>query len=142
LNSCSETLTADVISSRLSGGVEMLTAITTSAHSLRALVDRQVVHDAAIDEQPTFDFDRRIAPGTDMLARIACEMLPRSSTTASPVTMSAAIARNGTGRLPKSFALPAPSAGEVRFDRDARKHALGERESVAAHADFGREQVL
>ena len=43
-----------------------------------------------------------IAPGTDMLARIACATFPRPITTASPVSMSVAIARNGIGSLSKS----------------------------------------
>ena len=41
-------------------------------------------------------------PGTDMLARIASANEPRSSTTSSPVTISAATARNGIGRLSNS----------------------------------------
>ena len=57
-----------------------------------------------------------IAPGTAMLARIACATLPRSSTTDSPVSMSVAIARNGIGSLLKSLM---PDAGSATTRKNA-----------------------
>jgi len=52
-------LSAEVICSRSSGGVEMFTAMITSPHILRATVDRQVVRDATVDEQAAVDLHRR-----------------------------------------------------------------------------------
>ena len=97
-----------MISLRFSGGVEMLTAITTSAHSLRASsIGRLLAMPPSTSSRPSISTGA-IAPGTDMLARIACATLPRSSTTDSPVSMSVAIARNGMGSLSKSVM---PNAG-------------------------------
>ena len=106
--SCPTTESAEVISLRFSGGVEMLTAITTSAHSLRASsIGRLLAMPPSTSSRPSISTGA-IAPGTDMLARIACATLPRSSTTDSPVSMSVAMARNGIGSLLKSVM---PKAG-------------------------------
>ena len=106
--SCAVTQSAEVISFRFSGGVEMLTAITTSAHSLRASsIGRLLAMPPSTSSRPSISTGA-IAPGTDMLARIACATLPWSSTTDSPVSMSVAIARNGIGSLLKSVM---PNAG-------------------------------
>ncbi len=116
LSSWRLTLNADVICSRLSGGVEMLTAITTVAQSLRASsIGRLLAMPPSTSKRPPISTGA-IAPGTDMLARIAWATLPRSRTTDSPVSMSVASARNGTGSFRKSSI---PTAVCVRF----RKYA-------------------
>ncbi len=96
------TVSAEVISLLFNGGVEMLTAMMTSPHSLRAsLIGRLLAMPPSTSSLPSISTGAS-APGTDMLARIACAMLPRSSTTDWPVSMSVAIARNGMGSLRKS----------------------------------------
>ncbi len=141
LISCAVTLSAEVISSRFSGGVEMLTAMMTSPHSLRASsIGRLLAMPPSTSSRPSISTGA-IAPGTDMLARMACARLPWSSTTDSPVSMSVAIARNGIGSLLKS---PMPNAGvdelaEEGLDRHAGDHALRQREAVL-DAELGLEQ--
>ncbi len=110
------TVSADVRSSRLSGGVEMLTAMMTSAHSWRAWsIGRLLAMPPSTSRRPSISTGA-IAPGTDMLARMACARLPRFSTIESPVSMSVAIASNGIGRSSK---LDTPIAGCARM----RKYA-------------------
>ena len=95
-------LTAELMSLRLSGGVLMLTAMITSPHSLRtSSIGRLLEIAPSTSRRPSISTGR-IAPGIDMLARIACARLPWSSTTASPVSMSVATARNGIGSFEKS----------------------------------------
>ena len=91
-----------MISLLFSGGVEMLTAMMTSPQSLRASsMGRLLAMPPSTSSLPSISTGAS-APGTDMLARIACAMLPCSSTTAWPVSMSVAMARNGMGSLRKS----------------------------------------
>jgi len=114
--SCPAIATAEVSCLRVSGGVEMLTAMTTSAHSLRASsIGRLLAMPPSTSRRPSISTGA-IAPGTAMLARIAWATLPRSSTTDSPVSMSVAIARNGIGSLPKSLM---PIAGSASTRKNA-----------------------
>ena len=102
LISCVPTVNAELIASRFIAGVEMLTAMTTSPQSLRASsIGRLLAIPPSTSRRPSISTGA-MAPGTDMLARIARDRLPRESTTASPVSMSAATARNGIGSLSKS----------------------------------------
>jgi hypothetical protein len=90
--SCSDTASAEVSSARVKGGVEMFTAMITSPHSLRAWsMGRLLEMPPSTRSLPSISTGAS-APGTDMLARIACATLPRLSTTRSPVSMSVAIA--------------------------------------------------
>jgi len=74
----------------------------TSAHSLRASsIGRLLAMPPSTSSRPS-NSTGAIAPGTDMLARIACATLPRSITTDSPVSISVAMARKGMGSLRKS----------------------------------------
>jgi hypothetical protein len=52
-----------VISLRFSGGVEMLTAMTTSAHSLRASSIGRLLAMPPVDQQLAVDLDRRERAG-------------------------------------------------------------------------------
>ncbi len=79
----------------------MSTAITTSAPIWRATsIGRLATSPPSSSRLPSISTGVN-APGTDMLARIARDRLPRSSTTFSPVTRSVATARNGIGRSSK-----------------------------------------
>jgi hypothetical protein len=99
---------------RLSGGVEMSTAITTSAQTLRAKpIGRLSAMPPSTSSRPSISTGAN-APGTDMLARMAWDRLPRLSTTASPVSMSAATARNGIGSFWKSVV---PTVGSTSLRR-------------------------
>ena len=76
LTSCPATESAEVISLLFSGGVEMLTAMMTSPHSLRASsIGRLLAMPPSTSSLPSISTGAS-APGTDMLARIACAMLP------------------------------------------------------------------
>ena len=118
--------------------------MTTSAHSLRASsIGRLLAMPPSTSSRPSISTGA-IAPGTDMLARIACAMLPRSSTTASPVSMSAATRGTGSGSFWKSVMSHAgvgQDAEEASID-DAGEHALRQREPAVLHAELGREQRL
>ena len=121
--SCAATASADVRSSRFSGGVEMLTAITTSAHSLRAWsIGRLLAMPPSTSSRPSISTGA-IAPGTDMLARIACATLPLLSTTDSPVSMSVAIASNGIGSLRKSL-MPVAGCASTRKNASIETPAM------------------
>ncbi len=114
--SCAVTVSADVISLRVSGGVEMLTAMMTSAQSLRASsIGRLFAMPPSTSSRPSISTGA-IAPGTDMLARIAWARLPWSSATASPVSMSVAIATKGMGSLRKSVMPNAGVASTRKYD--------------------------
>ena len=107
---------ADVISLRVNGGVEMLTAITTSPQSLRAWsIGRLLAMPPSTSSLPSISTGA-IAPGTAMLARMACARLPLLSTTESPVSMSVAIASNGMGNSRK---LLTPIAGWASTRKNA-----------------------
>jgi hypothetical protein len=81
--------------SRPSSSDEMSTAITTSAPMSRATsTGRFIAMPPSTSSRPSISIGDRAA-GIDMLARIARARLPEPSTTASPVTMSPATARNG-----------------------------------------------
>ena len=81
------------MSLRFIGGVEMLTAMITSPQSSRAWsMGRLLAMPPSTSSLPSISTGAS-APGTDMLARIACGRLPWDSSTESPVSMSVAIAR-------------------------------------------------
>ena len=70
------TASAEVRSSRFIGGVAMLTAMITSPHSLRAWsIGRLLAMPPSTSRRPSISTGA-IAPGTAMLARIACATLP------------------------------------------------------------------
>lgn len=71
------------------------------AHRLHD-IDRNVLGDAAIDQQLAIELDRGKKAGIDMLARIATARSPLARITGSPLTISVAIARNGIGSWSKS----------------------------------------
>ena len=78
-------------------GVPRLTAITTSAPIVRAmLTGRLSVSPPSTKSFPSISTGS-ISPGTDMLARMTLASSPELNTTALPVTRSVAIARNGIG---------------------------------------------
>ena len=104
------------MSLRFISGVEMLTAMMTSAQRLRASsIGRLLAIPPSTSSRPSISTGDK-APGTDMLARIACARLPWSSTTDSPVSMSVPIARNGIGSLVKSVTPNAGVASERKND--------------------------
>ena len=87
--------------SRPASGVPMLTAITTSAPMRRATsTGRLFTSPPSPSTRPSTSSGENTA-GTDMLARSAAARSPWSSTTAWPVSMSVATARNGVGRPSK-----------------------------------------
>ncbi len=141
---CAVTPPADVIWSRRSGGVEMLTAMTTSPHSRRASsIGRLSASPPSTSRRPSISTGA-ITPGTDMLARIACATLPLPSATAAPVSRSVATARNGTGSLSKSVICGSRlhHLAEEGLDRHAGDHALRQGERAVAEPDFEAEQRL
>ena len=99
---CSATLKAEVIWSRCSSGVPRLTAMMTSAPMARAMsTGRLRVRPPSTSILPSI-CTGAMAPGTDMLARIAVARSPDFSTVIWPLTTSVAMARKGIGSLSKS----------------------------------------
>ncbi len=99
---CSEIVTTEPSSSDLYSGNSTSTAM---------MISTPIVFITSIGKFPmrppsTKSFPSILAgaktPGTDILARIASVRSPPSSTTASPATISEAIARNGMARSSKS----------------------------------------
>ena len=83
--------------SRPASGVPMLTAMITSAPMRRATsTGRLFTRPPSPRIWPSISSGAN-TPGTDMLARMAAARSPWSSTTALPVSMSVATARNGVG---------------------------------------------
>ena len=87
--------------SRPASGVPMLTAMITSAPMLRATSTGRLSTSPPSPRICPFTSSGEKTPGTDMLARKAAARSPRSITTALPVSMSVATARNGVGSWSK-----------------------------------------
>ncbi len=94
--------TADSRSSVWGAGEASETAMTTSAQSPRATsTGRLRIMPPSDSTRPSMTTGEK-APGTAMLARIATDRSPLSSTTISLLRMSVATARNGIGSSSKS----------------------------------------
>ena len=116
----------------------------TSAQSLRAWsIGRLSAMAPSTSSRPSISTGD-IAPGTDMLARIAWDRLPWSSTTCWPVSMSVAIALNGIGSFRKSVTPKAGVAIARKNDSIATPAStpLGSASSPSLTPELGREQRL
>src|SRR5882672_9972158 len=143
LISCPTMLSAEVICSRSSGGVEMFTAMITSPHILRATSIGRLFA-MPVDEQAAVDLHRRHG------ARYGHARAHRAREVA--VVENHRFARSDVGRhraegnreLPE-IADAGRLLGQVTqeaLDVHARHDALLEDERAVAHAELGREQAL
>ena len=99
----------EVRSAAFGGGDSSDTAMTTSAQRFRAIsTGRLRIMPPSASTLPSRTTGEK-APGTAMLARMATEISPRSSTTISPSSMSVDTARKGIGRSSKSSVYRAPA---------------------------------
>ncbi len=141
--SCTTMLSAEVISSRFSVGVEMFTAMITSPHVWRATsIGRLLAMPPSTSSRPSISTGAT-APGIDMLARIAWAMRALVEDDGLPGLDVRRHRAERNGQLREALDVPRllGQVAQKALDVDAGHDPLRQQDRPALEAELGREEI-